>query len=189
MRYGLVSSSWSVSPIAADAGGRSSVSVSIESLAQEHADDVLRIYRDGIETGDATFEMEVPSWPDWEARHLAECRYVAVADGCVVGWAALSSVSHRRVYRGVAEVSVYVDGDHRGQRVGSALLSTVVEESERLGIWTLQAGVFPENESSIALHMKHGFREVGRRERIGKMGGVWRDVIFLERRSSVAGQD
>lgn len=150
---------------------------------------MLRIYREGIETGDATFETEVPSWPEWDARHLSECRYVANVDGRVVGWAALSPVSHRSVYRGVAEVSVYVGGDHRGQHVGSALLSRLVEESERLDIWTLQAGVFPENESSIALHKKYGFREVGTRERIGKMGSVWRDVIFLERRSTIAGQD
>lgn len=148
---------------------------------------VQSIYREGIATGDATFEMETPEWEEWDKKHLNDCRIVARKDGQVAGWAALSPVSSRCVYAGVAEVSIYVTASARGVGIGKTLLRTLIEESERKGIWTLQAGIFPENEASIALHKAYGFREVGYRERIGKMNGIWRDVILFERRSEVAG--
>jgi phosphinothricin acetyltransferase len=147
--------------------------------------EVARIYEQGIETGDATFETTVPSWPEWDAAHLAEHRLVAVLDGRLAGWAALSAVSGRCVYAGVAEVSVYVAAEARRRGVGRELLAALVESSERGGVWTLQAGIFPENEASVALHEALGFRVVGVRERLGRLHGVWRDVLLLERRSEV----
>jgi phosphinothricin acetyltransferase len=144
---------------------------------------VRRIYVEGIETGNATFETEAPSWDAWNAAHRADCRLVARDGDRVLGWAAVSPASGRSVYGGVGEVSVYVGQDARGIGAGRSLLSALIEESERLGIWTLQAGIFPENEASLGLHRGLGFREVGRRERIGQMNGAWRDVILLERRS------
>ena len=149
------------------------------------ADAVLRIYQEGLDTGNASFETRAPTWEAWDAGHVPHSRFVAEDGGKVVGWAALSPVSDRCCYAGVAEVSVYVS--RRGEGVGSALLAAVIGESERRGIWTLNAGMFPENEASVALHMKHGFRVVGRRERIGQLGGVWRDTLLLERRSEVVG--
>jgi L-amino acid N-acyltransferase YncA len=148
---------------------------------------VRLIYREGIATGDATFETEVPEWEDWDRSHTRDCRLVARREGRVVGWAALSPVSVRRVYAGVAEVSIYVAIPARGQGVGEALLRALIEESERRGFWTLQAGIFPENEASIALHRACGFRIVGHRERLGQMRSVWRDVVLMERRSKVVG--
>lgn len=150
---------------------------------------VLSIYADGIATGQATFETDAPDWGGWDASHLAEPRLVARADGEVVGWAALSPVSDRCVYGGVAEVSVYVAGHRRGKGVGSRLLAALIAASESAGIWTLQAGIFPENEASVAVHLRHGFREVGRRERLGRLDGRWRDVLLLERRSRLVGLD
>jgi L-amino acid N-acyltransferase YncA len=148
---------------------------------------VQRIYREGIATGDATFETDVPEWEDWDRGHAGDCRLVARREGQVIGWAALSPVSGRCVYAGVAEVSVYVATEARGQGVGKALLRALTEESERRGFWTLQAGIFPENEASIALHRACGFRIVGHRERLGQMYSVWRDVVLMERRSKVVG--
>lgn len=148
---------------------------------------VRAIYREGIATGNATFEMEEPEWEAWDQDHIPECRLVARADGQVIGWAALSSVSDRCVYGGVGEVSVYVASSARGQGTGRELLQALVRESERHGYWTLQAGIFPENVASIRLHEKCGFRRVGTRERLGKLQGIWRDVVFLERRSQVVG--
>jgi L-amino acid N-acyltransferase YncA len=150
---------------------------------------VRSIYLEGIGTANATFEAEAPAWEKWDSAHLKECRLVARANDEVVGWAALGPVSARPVYAGVAEVSVYVAGRYRGQGLGSRLLAALVAASEAHGIWTLQAGIFPENQASIALHKRHGFREVGRRERIGQMNGVWRDVVLLERRSRVVGAE
>ncbi len=147
------------------------------------------IYLEGIATQNATFETSCPDWEEWDAKHLESSRLVAEVDGRVVGWAALSPVSDRCVYGGVAEVSVYIAADQQGKRIGSHLLSALVDESEKHGFWTLQAGTFPENSQSIALHQKFGFREVGRRERLGKVGGRWRDVVLLERRSDVVGVD
>lgn len=148
---------------------------------------VRRIFREGIETGDATFETEPPPWEAWDEAHLERPRVVAVLDGEVVGWAALTPVSDRCVYGGVAEVSVYVGEGARGRGVGRSLLEALVRGSEEVGLWTLQAGIFPENEASIRLHEACGFRTVGVRERLGEMAGEWRDVVLMERRSSVVG--
>ena len=147
---------------------------------------VRAIYEDGIRSGDATFETETPSWERWDAAH-PELRLVAERDGSVVGWAALSPASARDCYRGVGEVSVYVAAEARGDGLGRALLDELVERSEQAGYWTLSAGVFPENEASLRLHKACGFREVGVRERLGELGGVWRDVVLLERRSTLVG--
>jgi len=150
---------------------------------------VNRIYSEGIATGHATFETEPPTWDVWNLTHLDVGRLSAVQGEEVVGWGALAAVSDRCVYGGVAEVSVYVSGAHRGKGVGSLLLEGLIAESEEHGIWTLQAGIFPENEASVVLHEKLGFRKVGVRERLGKLKGVWRDVVLLERRSRVVGVD
>ncbi|HKY59681.1 MAG TPA: GNAT family N-acetyltransferase [Gemmatimonadota bacterium] len=148
---------------------------------------VAEIYGQGIETGDATFETRIPTWEGWDASHLSAPRLVARHGDRVLGWAALSPVSERCVYGGVAEVSVYVAAGARGRGLGRRLLDALVEASEEVGIWTLQAGVFPENEGSLAVHRRCGFRVVGRRERLGRLGGQWRDVILLERRSPRVG--
>ncbi len=149
--------------------------------------DVRAIFMQGIETGDATFETAAPAWAEWDASHRADCRLVARVDGEVAGWAALSPVSDRCVYGGVAESSVYVASTMRGRGVGRALLRRLVAASEEAGIWTLQAGVFPENERSVGLHQAQGFRVVGVRERLGQSGGRWRDVLLLERRTGAVG--
>lgn len=149
---------------------------------------VAQIYADGIATGNATFETAVPSWESWNNGHLPTGRFVARSDaGEVLGWAALSAVSSRCVYAGVAEVSVYVAPAAWGQGVGKQLLQALVNSSEAEDIWTLQAGIFPENEASVKLHERCGFRVVGRRERLGQQNGRWRDVLFLERRSQTVG--
>jgi L-amino acid N-acyltransferase YncA len=145
-----------------------------------------RIYWDGVRSGLATFETEVPDWDDWDADHLDEPRLAATVWDEVVGWAALSPVSSRRCYRGVAENSVYVAGDQRGLGIGRLLLDTLVRRAEGAGIWTVQASIFPENRASVALHLRCGFRIVGVRERIAKRDGLWRDTLLLERRSDVA---
>ena len=147
------------------------------------------IYEAGIATGRATFETKAPDWAAWDAAHLAHARLVAEIDGRVVGWAALSPVSGRCVYAGVAEVSVYVAPEAQGRGVGRLLLAGLVGASEAAGIWTLQAGIFPENAASVALHERCGFRVVGRRERLGQLGGRWQDVLLLERRSPVVGTE
>jgi phosphinothricin acetyltransferase len=157
-------------------------------LAALRAEDwpvVSAIYAEGIATGIATFETETPSFERWDAWHLAGHRLVARIDGAIVGWAALAPVSERCVYRGVAENSVYVGGQARGMGVGYRLLRALVEAAETDGIWTVQTGVFPENTASLALHERCGFRVVGRRERLGQLHGVWRDVLFLEWRSAI----
>ncbi|HWS88919.1 MAG TPA: GNAT family N-acetyltransferase [Pyrinomonadaceae bacterium] len=162
----------------------------VERMLPRHWPEVRAVYLEGLATGDATFETEAPDWGRWDASHLRACRLVALAEGGrVAGWAALSPVSAREVYAGVAEVSVYVGADFRGRRVGRALLEALVRESEAEGIWTLQASIFPENVASVALHESCGFRPVGRRERVGKLRGRWRDTVLLERRSRVAGAD
>ena len=145
---------------------------------------VREIYREGITSGNATFETELPDWKKWDGNHRQDCRLLAQKGKQILGWAALSPVSARLVYSGVAEVSVYVAAAARANGVGKALLKALVEESERHGVWTLQAGIFPENVASVAIHKACGFREVGVRRRIGKMGDTWRDVLLLERRSS-----
>lgn len=153
---------------------------------------VSDIYREGIDTGHATFESEVPNQAEWDQAHLSACRLVAEVEGQVVAWAALSPVSDRCVYGGVAETSVYVGSAGRGRRVGTQLLQAAIVESEKAGIWSLQAQMYPENVASIALHEKCGFRTVGTRSRVGKMShgpmkGAWRDVMLLERRSETVG--
>ena len=153
---------------------------------------IRAIYEAGIRSGDATFETEPPSWEEWDAAHLPAHRLVARADAGVVGWAALSPVSSRRVYAGVVEDSVYVAPEAQRRGVGRALLTAIVEGAERAGIWTVEAGVFPENAASLALHRALGFRTVGVRERLGLMptgpcAGRWRDVVLVERRSAVVG--
>jgi L-amino acid N-acyltransferase YncA len=161
--------------------------VSLAEMRAGHWEDVRRIYVEGIATGQATFETEPPEWERWDAGHLDRPRLVALLGGRVVGWAALTPVSGRCVYAGVAEVSVYVDASARGRGVGRLLLEALVMASEEAGLWTLTAGVFPENEASVRLHRSLGFREVGRRERIGKLHGVWRDTLLMERRSRRVG--
>lgn len=149
---------------------------------------VRDIYAEGIASGDATFQTDVPDWKTWDRSRLRECRIVAERDGQVVGFAALSPTSSREVYRGVCEVMVYVAAEARGQGAGRALVGEVVARSEAAGIWTLQAGIFPENVASVRAHLSAGFREVGRRERIGRFhDGRWRDTVLLERRSPVVG--
>jgi L-amino acid N-acyltransferase YncA len=146
---------------------------------------VRAIYEAGIATGDATFETDVPDWPAWDDGHLAGHRLVARDDGRVVGWVALAPVSDRRAYAGVAEDSIYVAPDAQGRGVGRALLPAVVTSADRGGIWTIQTGIFPENQASVRLHQACGFRVVGVRERLGRLHGRWRDVVLLERRSPV----
>ena len=150
---------------------------------------VRSIYLEGIATGHATFETEAPSWENWDASHCPFARLIARESDRIIGWAMLSPVSRRQVYAGVAEVSVYVAAESRGKGVGRALLENLICESEANGVWTLQASVFPENAATIGLHRACGFREAGRRERIGKLDGAWRDTLLLERRSQVAGID
>src|SRR5205807_5816932 len=146
----------------------------IEAMTPADWEQVRMIYLEGIASNQATFEMEAPSWEEWDAAHHAFARLVARSDGRVVGWAALSPVSRRRCYAGVAEVSVYVGAKHRGRRIGRQLLLTAVAESERQGIWTLQGATFPENEASLRLQRACGFREIGRRERVAQLRGGWR---------------
>jgi phosphinothricin acetyltransferase len=144
---------------------------------------VRSIYLEGLREGNSTFETEAPSWEAWDEVHHKSPRLVMRAGDRVLGWAALSPVSKRRVYSGVAEVTIYVTQSARGEGIGRTLLEALIEESERAGIWTLQASIFPENIASIELHLRCGFREVGRRERIAMLNGVWRDTILFERRS------
>jgi L-amino acid N-acyltransferase YncA len=159
----------------------------IEPMTAAHWPAVRAIYEEGIATGDATFETAAPAWADWDRGHLPGHRLVATRDGRVVGWAALSPISDRCAYAGVAEASVYVAAAAAGRGVGRALLDRLVAGAEAAGIWTVQAGVFPENRASLALHRRCGFRTVGVRERLGRLDGRWRDVVLLERRSPMIG--
>ncbi len=159
------------------------MSIRIDTLRPADWDAVRAIYEEAIATGDATFETQVPTWTAWDAAHLPTARLVARQENAVVGWVALSPISGRCVYGGVAETSVYVAAGAQGLGVGRTLLTAAVEASERAGLWTLQAGIFPENVTSIALHTACGFRVVGTRERLGRLGDRWRDVVLLERRS------
>ena len=155
----------------------------IDQMRASDWEQVRAIYLEGIRTGHATFETEAPSWERWDEAHLASARLVMRDGERVLGWAALSPVSKRQVYRGVAELTVYVAESARGQGIGRTLLEALIIESERNGIWTLQASIFPENTASVELHRRCGFREVGRRERIARLNGVWRDTLLFERRS------
>ncbi len=149
--------------------------------------EVEKIYLEGIATKNATFEVSSPGWEKWDSNHLKKMRLVYEIDGKIVGWAALSPVSARNVYAGVAEISIYISEQYKGRGVGSKLMKTVIEESEKEGIWTIHSGVFPENTQSLALHHKFGFRTIGYREKIARLDGIWRDVLLLERRSRVTG--
>lgn len=161
--------------------------IKIEKMLPEHWQQVKKIYEEGIKTGNATFETTTPEWEAWDKAHLSHCRLVAIEGVEVIGWAALVPVSSRCVYEGVVENSVYVSLSAQGKGIGKMLLNKLVEESEAQNIWTIQTGIFPENIASIKIHEAVGFRTIGKRERIGKMNGVWRDTLFLERRSSKVG--
>ncbi|MBW8242958.1 GNAT family N-acetyltransferase [Muricauda oceani] len=152
-------------------------------------EDVSRIYLEGIATGFATFETKAPSYDQWDSAHTKQCRLVAESDGEILGWAALSPVSSRCVYGGVGEVSVYISDKSRGKGIGKLLMQHLIEESEKAGLWTIQSGIFPENTASIKLHEKAGFRYIGKRERVGKIHGIWKDNLLFERRSSKIGID
>lgn len=163
------------------------LALEIRDLGPPDWSEVAAIFAEGIRSGDATFETEVPAWSAWDAAH-SDLRVVAELDGRIAGWAALSAYSDRCCYRGVAEDSVYVAAWAQGRGVGRALLEALIARSEEDGIWTLQAGIFPENKASIRLHLGCGFRLVGVRERLGEANGEWRDVLLLERRSEVIGR-
>lgn len=156
-------------------------------MLPHHWNAVKSIYEEGIKTSNATFQSHAPEWEDWNNSHLTNCRIIALVNNEVAGWAALTPVSGRCVYAGVAEVSVYVAEKFRGQKIGHALLGELIKQSEQNNIWTLQAGIFPENKSSIKIHVANDFRIIGLREKIGEMNGIWRDTILMERRSKIIG--
>lgn len=161
--------------------------MNIRKMTPQDWDAVSRIYEEGIATGFATFETSIPTYDSWDAAHMNSCRLVATESDNILGWAALSPVSSRCVYGGIGEVSVYV-GDHaREKGVGKLLLQTLIRESEAEGLWTIQSGIFPENVGSIELHKKVGFRYIGKRERVGKLHGTWKDNLLFERRSKTIG--
>jgi len=159
----------------------------IEQLTEKHWREVSAIYASGLATGHANFSSQVPGWAEWDNAHLKSCRIVMTDDGKVLGWAALTAISDRCVYAGVAEVSVYMAENARGSGIGKRLLNAIVDESEKNNLWTLEARIFAENLASIKIHQANGFRIVGLRERIGQLNGIWRDTMLLERRSSKIG--
>ncbi len=159
----------------------------IQKMENDDWSSVKSIFNEGIATGNATFITECPSWEEWDRNHLKNCRLVVKSNNKVIGWAALSPFSGVCAYTGVAEVSIYLTSSARGKGIGKSLLKSVIKESEKNGIWTLQAKIFPENIASISLHKACGFKEVGIRERIGQLNGKWRDVVLMERRSSIVG--
>lgn len=161
--------------------------VEFRPMIRDDWDQVAEIYRQGIETQNATFETQIPSWEIWDLAHVQSCRIVATIENVVVGWAALIPVSARKVYAGVGEVSIYISNKYKSLRIGTRLLNKLIEESEKEGFWTLQAVIFAENTASLNLHQNLGFRIIGYREKIGQMKGIWRDTILLERRSKKIG--
>ncbi len=166
--------------------------ISILPMTEKHWPQVSKIYQEGIDTGNATFEAEPPAWSCWNEAHMSDCRLIAVDGNEVLGWAALSPVSSRCVYAGIAEISVYVSNSSKRKGVGRKLLTALIKESEKAGVWTLNASVFPENEASIKLHESLGFRVIGIKEKVGKMTfgplkNEWRDNVLLEKRSSFVG--
>ncbi len=168
--------------------------ISIENMSFADWPMVKEIFLEGVTTGNATFEDDSPEWEEWDSSHIKECRYVARNGNKILGWAALTPLSDRCIYAGVAEISVYVAKESQGIGIGKKLLSSLINGSEQIGIWTLQAGVFAENIASIVIHKKLGFREIGYREKLGKMSygpfkGKWRDVVLFERRSRITGVD
>jgi len=163
--------------------------IAIRKMESTDWDSVSNIYEEGIATGMATFETKAPSYKAWDDAHMSSCRLVAEEKGTVLGWAALSPVSSRCVYGGVAEVSVYVSINNSQKGIATQLMEFLIKKSEKEGIWTLQSGIFPNNIGSIKLHEKVGFRQIGKRERIGKLNGSWFDNVLFERRSSNVGVD
>jgi phosphinothricin acetyltransferase len=159
----------------------------IRKMTSKDWDAVSKIYSEGIATGFATFETSIPTYDSWDAAHMKSCRLVATENENIIGWAALSPVSSRCVYGGIGEVSVYVGNQARGKGVGKLLLQSLIKESEAEGLWTIQSGIFPENLGSIELHKKVGFRYIGKRERVGKLHGIWKDNLLFERRSKTIG--
>ncbi len=159
----------------------------IREMIDSDKERVLEIYGFGIAAGNATFEIRVPSWHEWESGHHIHSRFVFEENDKVVGWVALSPVSPRKVYSGVAEISIYVDPDYQNNKIGSRLMEKLIVSSEENGIWTLYSAVFPENEATLKLHRNFGFRIIGRRERIAMQNGKWRDTLLLERRSNKVG--
>ena len=159
----------------------------IRDLQPGDADDVLAIYQQGLDSGEASFETNAPDWDAWHRKYHEFCRLVWAENGRICGWAALAPVSARHCYRGVAEVSIYVATDELGRGIGDRLMAALVEASEQNGIWTLFSSIFPENEATRKLHLKHGFREVGIRQRVARRDGRWRDTLILERRSQKVG--
>ena len=155
----------------------------LREMLQRDSERVLEIYRMGLKTRNATFETNVPSWQEWDSRHLHHSRFVSEEKGIVTGWVALTPFSVREVYSGVAEVSIYVSEGFRGKNIGTVLMEKAISSSEENGIWTLVSSVFPENTATLKLHSKFGFRVIGKREKIAKLDGRWRDTILLERRS------
>jgi L-amino acid N-acyltransferase YncA len=163
--------------------------ITFRPLTQKDWKAVAEIYQQGIATNNATFRKEVPTWEEWNNGHLEKCRIVAVIEQKIVGWAALTPVAGSCFYAGVAEVSVYIAAQNRGQNIGTALLERLIFESEQENFWTLQSSIFPENTSSLVIHEKVGFRKIGYREKISKMNGQWRDTVLLERRSKTVGAE
>lgn len=160
----------------------------IEAMKSSDWEQVKSIYLEGIKTGLATFQTEVPTWEIWDNGHLSSCRLVARSENGILGWVALSPTSSRNCYKGVVEVSVYISEQYKGQGIGTALLTNLIRQSEENEIWTLYCSIIKENVASITMHKKCGFREIGIREKIAKMGnGVWHDVVLMERRSKVVG--
>ncbi|MDM1556135.1 N-acetyltransferase family protein [Chryseobacterium indologenes] len=161
----------------------------IRPIIKDNFSEVIEIYKQGLATNIATFQNDSPQWEEWDKAHLDFCRISIYDNDNMIGWASLTPVSSRCVYAGVAEVSIYIAQDERGKGVGKTLLTELIQQSEENGIWTLQSGIFAENESSIKLHEKCGFRLVGYREKIGKKNGIWKDNVLMERRSKNIGID
>ena len=159
----------------------------IEKFTHNHWPEAKAIYISGLATGNANFTHQAPEWDEWDKSHIKTCRFAAIENGVVLGWAALTTISDRCVYAGVAEVSVYVAEGSRGKGIGKLLLNTLIRESENNNIWTLESRIFLENTASVKIHLETGFRIVGKRERIGQMNGIWRDILLLERRSDKTG--
>jgi L-amino acid N-acyltransferase YncA len=159
----------------------------LRNIDHTNFDQVAEIYKQGIETGLATFQNDIPDWDSWDKSHLSNCRIAVFENNQMAGWASLSPVSGRCVYAGVAEVSVYIAAGQRGKGVGSLLLNQLIDQSEKAGFWTLQSGIFSENIASVKLHEKCGFRQIGYREKIGRKNGIWKDNIIMERRSKIVG--
>ena len=159
----------------------------IVQIKESHYKQIAAIYLQGIATENATFQTEAASWQDWDTSHLKNSRLAAMIDNKVAGWAALSPVSSRCVYAGVGEVSIYIADKYRGKGIGKTLLTALIKDSEENGLWTLQSGILAENIGSIKLHEACGFRQIGYREKIGKLKGIWRDNVIMERRSKIVG--